>query len=305
MASNGTRERSRLVRATAYDGLVRAFAVDTTEIVAELRARHDTYPAVTAALGRLATGALLLGSTLKEPHHSITVRVQGNGPAGTLIATANGAGEVRGLAANPRPDVDQVRDGKLNVSGVVGTSGQLSVTRDLGLRHPYGSTVELVSGEIGDDLAYYLARSEQIPSAVGIGVFVRADGSVEAAGGYIVQLMPGVSDEQAAEIEDTIRSLPHPTTMLRAGETPERILDRIFPGGYDLLAETTVRFHCPCSRERAQRALVLLGAEELSSLRDKGAEAGHSELVCEFCRTTYRFTAAEIDALIREARGEH
>src|SRR5690606_20022181 len=158
MASNATLERARLVRVTAYDGLVRAIAVDATEVVAELHARHDTYPAVTAALGRLATGALLLGSMLKEPHHTITLRVQGDGPAGTLLASATGAGEVRGLVANPRPDVDQARDGKLNVSGVVGTRGQLSVTRDLGLRHPYGSAVELISGEIGDDLAYYLAR---------------------------------------------------------------------------------------------------------------------------------------------------
>lgn len=303
MASNATLERARLVRVTAHDGLVRAFAVDATEVVAELHARHETYPAVTAALGRLVTGALLLGSMLKEPHHTITLRVQGDGPAGTLIASADGAGTVRGLVANPRPEVDQARDGKLNVSGVVGRNGQLSVTRDLGLRQPYGSAVELVSGEIGEDLAYYLARSEQVPSAVGIGVFVRADGSVEAAGGYLVQLMPGVTDEHAAEIEAAVRSLPHPTTMLRNGETPERILDRIFPAGYDLLAETGVRFHCPCSRERAQRALVLLGVDELMSLREKDSEQGHSELVCEFCRTAYRFTAAEIDALIEEARG--
>lgn len=302
MSSIDVSARGRLVRATAFDGLVRAFAVDATDVVAELQARHGMYPAVTAALGRLATGALLLGSMLKEPDHEVTLRVQGDGPAGTLIASANGAGEVRGLVANPRPDVEQARDGKLNVSGVVGRTGQLSVTRDLGLRQPYSSAVELVSGEIGEDLAYYLARSEQVPSAVGIGVFVRADGSVEAAGGYLVQLMPGLGDDDAGAVETAIRALPHPTAMLRAGETPERILGRIFPGGYDVLASGGVRFHCPCTRERAERALVLLGAAELASLRESDAGRGHSELVCEFCKASYRFTGEEIDALIAAAR---
>ncbi|HEX6938177.1 MAG TPA: Hsp33 family molecular chaperone HslO [Longimicrobiales bacterium] len=302
MASDGTPGRSRLVRVSAYDGLVRAFAVDSTEVVAELQARHGTYPAVTAALGRLATGALLLGSMLKEPDHLVTLRVQADGPAGTLIASANGAGDVRGLVANPRPEVDQARDGKLNVSGVVGRNGQIRVTRDLGLRQPYASAVELVSGEIGDDLAAYLVQSEQVPSAVGVGVFVRADGSVEAAGGYLVQLLPGVTEDLAASLEATIRSLPHPTSMLRAGETPEQILDRIFAAGYEVLAVTGVRFHCPCSRQRAERALILLGAEALSSLREDDAGQGHSELVCEFCKTPYRFTSEEIDALIAAAR---
>ncbi|HEX7120239.1 MAG TPA: Hsp33 family molecular chaperone HslO [Longimicrobiales bacterium] len=304
MSVNERMERSRLVRVAARDGRIRAFAADTTEVVAELQSRHGTYPAVTAALGRLATGALLLGSMLKEPEHQVTLRVQGDGPAGTLLASATGAGDVRGLVTNPRPEVDQARDGKLNVSGVVGRNGQIRVTRDLGMRHPYSSAVELVSGEIGDDLASYLARSEQVPSAVGIGVFVRADGSVEAAGGYIVQLMPGATEDDAARIEAAIRSLPHPTTMLRAGETPEQILDRIFPEGYDTLATMGVRFHCPCSRDRAERALVLLGAAELSSLREKDADQGHSELVCEFCKTPYRFTGEEIDALIAAARAD-
>lgn len=298
---NGT-DRGRLVRVMANGGLVRAFAVDATHIVAELQERHDTYPAVTAALGRLATGALLMGSMLKEAEHQITLRVQGGGPAGTLIASADGAGAVRGLVANPRPEVPQARDGKLNVSGVVGRAGQLSVTRDLGIRHPYSSAVELISGEIGEDLAYYLARSEQVPSAVGIGVFVRSDGSVEAAGGYLVQLMPGISDGDAEAIESTIQSLPHPTTMLREGDTPEQILDRIFADGYDVLGQSKVRFHCPCSRERAERALVLLGAAELEALREKDEEQGHSEMVCEFCKTEYRFTREEIDSLIAAAK---
>lgn len=291
-----------LVRATALDGAVRAFALDTTGVVAELQRIHGTAPAVTAALGRVATGALLFGAMLKEPQHLVTIKVQGDGPAGTVLATADGRGGVRGLVENPCPDVPQSRDGKLDVAGVVGTKGQLVVTRELGLRQPYASTVELVSGEIGQDLAYYLARSEQIPSAVGIGVFVRADGSVEAAGGYLVQLLPGVSEEQTDEIESTIRSLPHPTTMLREGDTPEQILRRIFGNRFETLSTNEVRFDCPCSRERAERALILIGAAELESLRQNDADKGFSELTCEFCKTQYRFTMEELDALIRAAR---
>lgn len=291
-----------IARATAFGGLVRAFAVDSTRVVEELATRHGTYPAVTAGLGRLATGALILGIMLKRPEHLLTLRLRGDGPAGTLLVTANGAGEVRGLVSNPRPDIPQARDGKLNVSGAIGRTGHLTVTKDMGLRHPYASTVEIVSGEVGQDLAYYLARSEQVPSAVGIGVFVRADGAVEAAGGYIVQLLPGLAEEAISGIEEKIRSLPHPTTMLRSGDSPEDMLARIFPEGYDLLDRIPVRFRCPCSRERAERALLLLGRDALREMRDEGLERGHTEAVCQFCAAEYRFTTAEIDLLIEQAR---
>jgi len=291
-----------IARATAHDGLVRAFAIRSTGVVEELATRHQTYPAVTAGLGRLASGALIMGVMLKQAEHLLTLRVRGGGPAGTLLVTANGAGEVRGLVSNPQPDVPQSRNGKLNVSGVVGRDGQLTVTKDMGMRHPYSSTVELVSGEVGEDLAYYLARSEQVPSAVGIGVFVREDGSVEAAGGYIVQLLPGLSEETVGEIESKIRALPHPTTMLRSGDSPEDILTRIFPAGYELLDRIPVRLHCPCSRERAERALMLLGREALEEMRLEGLERGHTAAVCQFCAAEYRFTTAEMDELIEQSR---
>lgn len=289
--------RNYMIRATACDGLVRAFAIDATGVVGELTQRHATEPAVSAALGRLSTGALLFGAMLKEPDQLVTIRIQADGPAGTLLASANGKGEVRGLVSNPRPGIDQVRDGKLNVSGAVGTEGQLTVTRDLGMRQPYSGTVQIVSGEIGEDLAHYLATSEQVPSAVGIGVFVQPDESVGAAGGYIVQLMPGVAERTAAEIEEAVRALPHPTTMLRQNESPEDMLARIFgAGGYTMLDRTPVRFHCPCSRERAEGALLLLGAEEIEGLRvDAGAE-----LKCEFCLAAYAFSDEELAALARK-----
>lgn len=288
-----------MVRATAHGGLVRAFAIDARGVVADLHRIHSTEPAVTAALGRLATGALLFGSMQKERRHAVSVRVKGDGPAGTLLATANGNGEVRGLVANPQTGIEQVKtNGKLNVSGVVGTSGRLTVTRDLGMRQPYVGVVELISGEIGEDLAHYLLSSEQTPSAVGLGVFVSRTGEVVAAGGYIVQLMPGVADRDAAEIEHSISSLPHPTTMLREGDSPEDVLGRIFAGDIELQDRVPVRFHCPCSRERVERALLLLGTAELREILDKDRNQGFTEVTCEFCTKRYELSTAELGELI-------
>ena len=292
-----------LVRATAHDGLVRAFAIDATGVVEELQRRHDTIPVVTAAIGRLSTGALLFGAMLKDGDHLVTLRIQGDGPAGTLLASANGSGGVRGLVANPQPDVHQVRNGKLDVRGAVGTAGLLTVTKDLGLGQPYIGTVEIVSGEVGEDLAHYLALSEQIPSAVGIGVFVNADGSVEAAGGYLVQLLPGVTDAEAERIEHVIRDLPHPTTMLRAGESPEQILGRIFGNAHQVLERRDVRFHCPCSADRAERAIMMLGPDAVADMIDEGAERGGAEVKCEFCTERYLVPTASLGEILRTLRG--
>lgn len=286
-----------LVRATALGGRVRAFAVDSTAVVGDLQARHGTDPAVTAAIGRLATGALLLGAMLKEEDQLVTLRVKGNGPVGVLLATANGGGDVRGLVGNPQPEIEQSRNGKLNVSGVVGAQGHLTVTKDLGLRQPYVSTIELVSGEIGEDLAEYLVRSEQIPSAVGIGVFVQPSGTVEAAGGYLVQLLPGITDADAARIETAVRDLPHPTTMLRNGDSPEQILARVFADDCQVLDSRPVRFYCPCSMERVERAMLLLGEEEITEMIDQAAVAGDSEVVCQFCGAAYYLSASALEAL--------
>ncbi|HSJ26022.1 MAG TPA: Hsp33 family molecular chaperone HslO [Longimicrobiales bacterium] len=276
-----------LVRATALDGLVRALAIDATGVVNEIARRHSTIPVVTAAIGRLSIGALLFGAMLKEASHMVTLRMQGDGPAGTLLASANATGGVRGLVSNPQPDVEQVRNGKLNVRGAVGTSGSLTVTRDLGMGQPYVGTVEIVSGEVGEDIAHYLLRSEQVPSAVGIGVFVEAEGSVGAAGGYLLQLLPGVSDRQAADIEAVVRDLPHPTVMLRDGSTPEAMLRRIFGDNLSLLEQRDVRFECHCSMDRAERAIRMLGTEAIDEMIQEGAERGGAEVTCEFCTERY------------------
>ena len=286
-----------LVRATAFDGKVRALAVDATEAVRDLAQLQNTGPAATAALGRVATGTLLLASTLKKDSHLMTVQVNGGGPVGTVLASANGRGEVRGLVGDPRPAVQEMVDGKLNVSGVVGTSGRMTVIKDLGLREPYNSTVELVSGEIGRDFAYYLSRSEQIPSAVGLGVFVDRLGEVVAAGGYIIQVLGGLDEDEMEVIEGEVAALPHPTTMLRSGETPEDILTRIFGDGFRVLDRTPVRFHCPCSRDRAERALVLLGPAEIDEIIDQQSSRGHSDVTCEFCGSNYRFSLDQLAAL--------
>ncbi len=292
---------SYLVRATALDGRVRAFALQATPVVAELQERHGAYPAVAAALGRTAMGALLLAAAaLKEERQLLTVEVRGDGPAGRIICTANGEGEVRGLVARPHVHAESVRPGKLNVAGVVGTRGYLSVTKDLGMREPYQGTVELQSGEIGDDLAFYLARSEQIPSAVGVGVFVNADGSVEAAGGFLIQLLPGLSDEEIAGIEREISALPHPTALVRDGMTPEQILERIVPGGIARVDRYPVRFHCPCSRPRFEAAIVTLGREQIEQIIEE-EEKEFTELVCHFCNEAYHFSPDEMRGILEEA----
>jgi molecular chaperone Hsp33 len=291
-----------LVRGTAHGGLIRAYAITARKVVSDLHLLHGTEPAVTAAIGRLASGALLFGAMQKEKRHSVSLRVRGDGPAGTLLATANGNGEVRGLVANPRTGIEQVKEnGKLNVSGVVGGTGQFTVTRDLGLRQPYAGIVRLVSGEIGEDIAHYLASSEQTPSAVGLGVFVDAYGGVVAAGGYIVQLLPGVTDRTAAQIETTVAALPHPTRMLRDGDTPEDVLSRIFGDDFEVLDRVPVRFHCPCSRERVDRALLLLGPNEVGDILAQDRERGFTEVTCEFCTKRYTVPIEDLEAMLASA----
>lgn len=291
-----------MVRATALDGKVRAFSMTGTGLVEELRRRHDTYPAVTAALGRTAMGALLLAAaSLKEEEQLLTVDIRGGGPAGRIVATANGAGEVRGLVGNPHVHAESIRPGKLNVAGVVGSDGYLAVTRDLGMREPYSGMVELRSGEIGDDLAHYLLRSEQIPSAVGVGVFVVPEGSVDAAGGFLVQLLPGLTELEIEEVERQIASLPHPTRLIRDGLTPEEVLGRICDGQAEILDHYPVRFACPCSRERFQAAIVTLGSGEIERIIEE-EEKERTEVVCHFCNEAYYFSPDEMRAILEEAR---
>lgn len=290
-----------IVRATALDERVRAFAIDATAVVRELQERHGLFPVPAAAVGRTAMGALLLaGAALKEKEQLLTIEIRGDGPIGRILCTANGAGEVRGLATDPRVHAESIAEGKLNVAGVVGTQGYLSVSRDLGMRDVYQGTVELISGEIAEDIAFYLGRSEQIPSAVALGVFVAADGSVVAAGGYLIQLLPGLDEASIREIETQVASLPHPTRLIRDGVSPEEVLSRVFGGDVAILDRYPVRFGCPCSRERFQAALVTLGHEEMTRIIEE-EENDVTELVCHFCNEAYHFSREDMAEILQEA----
>lgn len=287
-------------------GRARAVVAVTTDAVEELRRLHDPSPEVTAAIGRLATGALLLASTLekltgREP--LLTVEVDGGGPAGRLVATASPAGWVRAMVANPLATSDRREDGKLNVSGVVGADGQLVVTRDPGIGEPYRGVVNLVSGELAKDLAYYLSESEQSPAAVVLGVKCVREGRVASAGGLLVQLLPGVSDEEALALTDCIRSLGAVSSRLTEGQGPREWLAQIFPDGCSILGEVPARFFCGCSMERVERALKLLGSDEIRAVLD-GGDGDGSDVVCGFCKMAYTLHPARLRALITEVESE-
>jgi molecular chaperone Hsp33 len=297
--------QDELIRVVAEEGGARAIVARTTRAVEELRSIHDTSPTVTAALGRVATGALLMAASLEKVTRRepvLTVEIEGDGPAGKILATASPAGWVRGMARNPAADRPVRGDGKLDVSGVVGTRGTLSVARDLGYGQPYRGVVPLVSGEIAIDLATYLRESEQTPSAVALGVMVVPEGRVSHAGGLLVQLMPGMPEDSAVGLEERLRSLGEVSAQLRSGNGPLEWLGRIFPGGYEISERRPVAFRCGCSLDRVERALKLLGAGEIRQLLE-GAAAKPAEVVCEFCRTRYHLPRAELARLLLELGG--
>ncbi len=295
-----------MIRAMALDGRARVVAARTTETVERLRAIHEPSPTVTAALGRVATGALLLAAALekvtgREP--MLTVEIDGGGPAGRLLATASPSGWVRATVANPGATAPPRPDGKLDVAAVVGTEGSLVVTRDPGIGEPYRGVVPLVSGEIARDLAYYLSESEQVPSAVALGVHVLPENRVEHAGGYLVQLLPGVGDDEAAALAARVAELGAVTPRMREGEGPQAWLERLFPGGIEILERVPVRFHCGCSRDRVERALKLLGAGEVRSLLEQ-SRTEPVALTCEFCRTAYTVPPEDLRRLLAEIEEE-
>ncbi len=280
-----------LVRAIGAGGNVRAFAAVTTALAEEARRRHDTWPVATAALGRALTATALLASTLKDPDESVTLRVAGDGPLRGIICDADEQGRVRGYVIEPHVDLDLTAQGKLNVGAAVG-SGMLYVTRQLALQGIYTGSAELVSGEIAEDLAYYLTRSEQTPSAVGLGVRVGPDGAVVAAGGYMLQLMPATPDADRDRLEQNLARLGSVSLAVEQGMTPEEILAAVLAGlDYQVLERRDLRFQCRCSRERALSAIALLDESELTGLVDDGKGA---ELTCHFCSAVYRFSPEEV-----------
>lgn len=288
-----------MVRATAAGAQIRAFAVTSRELLEQARAAHDTSPVVTAALGRLMTGALMMGAMLKGEEDILTLQVRGDGPVHGLTVTTDASGHVKGFADNPQAMMPPNSMGKLDVGGVVGR-GVLQVMKDMGLKEPYASTVDLQTGEIGDDLTYYFAASEQVPSIVALGVLMNRDNTVRQAGGFIIQLMPFTTEEVIGRLEQKLSQLKSVTEMLEAGNTPEKILEIVLGG---LEPEVTdrmpVAFRCDCSRERVEKVLLSLGEKELQELIDEGKEV---ELHCHFCNKGYVFSVEEMKALMEAAR---
>ncbi len=286
-------QQNYLIRATALDGKVRAFAANTTGILEELRGRHHTSPVATAALGRTLTAGAMMGAMMKG-EEKLTVQVKGDGPLGQIVVDANAKGDLRGYVDDPTVDLPLNEKGKLDVRGAVGMDGFIYIIKDLGMKEPYRGSTPIVSGELGDDFTYYFAKSEQTPSAVALGVLVDIDSSVKASGGFIIQLMPGMTDEEIGELEVRLSQLPPITSMLDEGKQLEQILEELLEG-VEVKERMELQFRCKCSQERVEQTLVSLGREELQSLLE---EQGQAEVVCHFCNEAYHFDEQQLQALI-------
>ena len=280
-----------IVRAVTKDGLVKISAISARATVERAREIHGLSPPASAALGRTLCGASMLGELMKEEDASLTIRVNGGGPVGSVIAVSDSSGNVRGYVTEPKADLPLRKDGKLDVGGLVGTDGMLTVSRDIGLKEPYVGSTELVTGEIAEDLAQYMVESEQIPAAVGLGVLVDTDRTIKAAGGFIVQLMPGAPEELIAKLEDNILYMDQLTTVLDEDgldAVPAQVLKGM---EYDIVMRVPVEYRCACSRERVAAALESCGAAELE---DMAASGENTEVSCQFCDKVYSFTPAEL-----------
>ena len=286
-----------LVKSLAFDGQIRAYAVDATETVSTAQKLHDTWSAASAALGRSLVGTLLLASASLQGDETMTVKINGNGPVGGIVVDGNANGTVKGYVQNPHVHLPLNDKHKIDVKGAVGTEGFLAVTKDLGLKEPFTGQVPLVSGELGEDFTYYLAKSEQIPSSVGLSVFVNSDNSIETAGGFMIQVMPGAKEETISQIEKRLAEIPMVSEMMRDGKKPEDILNEILGAeNVKVLDKMPVSYHCDCSRERFLGVLTSLPTDQLQEMADEdhGAEA-----VCHFCGKKYQFTEDELWKIIK------
>ena len=288
----------RIERCITADGTVVVLASDTTDITEAARQIHNTTKVCTAALGRLLTGASLMGYMLKNSEDTLTLRINGNGEAGSVIAASDAHGNVKGYIMNPHVDIPLKANGKLDVGKAVGSSGTLSVIKDLGLREPMIGQVPLVSGEIAEDLTAYFAASEQIPTVCSLGVLVDQQGKTAKAGGFIIQLLPTADDTVIDRVESGIRSVPPVTTMLREGFTPADICKKVLPE-FDVqpLDGADTEYRCDCSRERVARALISTGKDALQEM----AQDEITEVQCHFCPSVYKFTREQILELLKKA----
>ena len=284
-----------LVRGISENGGVVFCGVDSTPLVRKMECIHKTSAVTSAALGRLLTAASMIGVMLKSPQDSVTLRIQGGGPAGLLLAVADGKGCVKGYVENPVVELPLRTDGKLDVGSAVGSTGTLSVVRDLGMKEPYVGQVPLVSGEIAENITNYYAVSEQIPTVCALGVLVAPDLSIQCAGGYMVQLLPGATEEEISLLEQNVAAMPAITALLQAGKTPQDIMQQVMAGFKpEVLDEHTIAYQCDCSLARVERALISLGHSELERLQK---EEGTVEVCCQFCDKKYQ---VDVSALLRQ-----
>ncbi len=286
----------KLIRAISKDGLMKAAAVSTRGLTERARQIHRTLPVATAALGRVLAAASMMGNALKEDGASVTLQIKGGGPLGTLLAVSDNQGNVRGTVENPAVELPLREDGKLDVGAAVGNQGTLTVIRDLHMKEPYVGSIGLLWGEIAEDVALYFVESEQIPAACGLGVLVDRDQSVLAAGGFLIQLLPGAPDEMVSRIEASLMAAGPVTSLLAANPDPEALLRRALDGfELDILERSPIEYRCDCSRERMERALISLGPDELRALID---EQGQAELTCRFCDNVQVFAREQLEALL-------
>ncbi|MDU1325225.1 MAG: Hsp33 family molecular chaperone HslO [Clostridiales bacterium] len=288
-----------IIRMMTGDGMVKAVAVTGKDMVERARQIHKTLPVATAALGRTLMAASMMGDMLKEKDGSVTLQIRGGGPLGAITAVSDSRGNPRGYLQNGQVDIPRKYQGKLDVGTAVGSSGSLTVMKDMGLKEPYIGSVQLVSGEIAEDITAYFVESEQVPTACALGVLVDKDQSVAAAGGYLVQLLPGADESVIQRLEESIARLGPVTDALHGGADAVQLLERVLEGQEpELLERRPVAYKCYCSRERVSRAIISMGKEEMQNLIE---EQGGAELTCQFCDKVYRFTKEDLQELLEEA----
>lgn len=287
-----------IVRATAANGQVRAFAAITREIVEEARQHHGTSPVATAALGRLLTAGTMMGSMMKNETDMLTLQVRGDGPIGGITVTADSKGDVKGYVENPDVMLPP-KNGKLDVGGAVGI-GLLQVIKDMGLKEPYSGQTILVSSEIAEDLTYYFANSEQVPSSVGLGVLMKKDNTVKTAGGFIIQMMPFAEDATISQIEENLKHVTSVTELLDKGYTPEQLLEELLGNvGLEITDTMPTRFYCNCSKERVEQAVASVGKKDIQEMINDGKPI---EVKCHFCNTAYHYSVEELKNILKRSK---
>lgn len=286
-----------IVRATAADSQVRAFAITAGELVETERRRHNTSPVATAALGRLLAGGAMMGSMMKNETDMLTVKVRGNGPLGGMTVTADSRANVKGYVEHPDVLLP-AKNGKLDVGGAVGI-GILQVIKDMGLKEPYVGDTMLVTSEIAEDLTYYFASSEQVPSSVGLGVLMEKDNTVKCAGGFIIQMMPFAKEETISKIEENLKTVTSVTELLDRGYTPEKILEELLGNvGLEITDTIPAQFSCGCSKERVEKAVASIGRKDIQDMIDEGKDI---EVKCHFCNSAYNYTVEDLKRILKRS----